>query len=189
LTSGCGGQVLSTCPCFRCSSKLERSHSMSRVGRLLAMMALCASPCFLSAGPAAAASSSASGTSGAHGTQRGPARPVESHAPGAPGIALGRSKMGSEPPSAQHTHNGQGIGVQGINGHGVNGPPKGPGLGPQQRKGAARGIASPPASGYPGVQMPGLGRTNPLGAGPGVRRSGEINGHTMGARGLAAPKM
>jgi hypothetical protein len=176
-------------------------HPMSLVWRLLAVMALSAMP--MSSGLAAASSPSApgNGSSGAHGVHKGtpragmgPAKASESPGPGTPGIARGQPMIGLgksslKPPSALRIFNGQGL----------NGPAvKGPGLGPhgdlsERGTGSPRGTAT--NSGIPGVRTQQRGGTNPLvGAGPSIsgglpRRPAEINGSTMGARGLAAAKI
>ena len=186
---------------------------MSLVWRLLAVMALSASPLSLfpfafgplSLGLAAAASpgapgNSSSGAQGGHkGTSRGgtaAAKATENPGPGAPGMAHGQALIGlgksaSKPASALRTLSGPRV-------NGLNGPAvKGPGLGPTGEL-AVRGIGSlhgtAANSGNSGIRTPQGGGTHPWGAGPGAggglpRRPGEINGSMLGSRGFTVAKI
>jgi len=187
---------------------------MSLFWRVLAVMALATSLSLgpLSLGPLSlnpmssslfAASSPGApggGSVGAHGVHKGtakagtgPARASESPGPGVPGIGhaqplIGLGKSSPKPPSTLRTRSGQG-----PNGAAV----RGPGLGAPGDL-SARGTGSPhgmtASSGSAGGRTPQRGLTNPLGAGPAIggglpRRPAELNGSTMGAKGLAAARI
>jgi len=221
---------------------------MSLVWRLLAAMALSASPLSywpFTFGPLMAAASpsapgnSSSGTQGgqgqgghkgtatgtatgtAKGTARartGPANATEGA--GEPGLArgqrtIGLGRSGAKPPSALRTLNGPGVHGPSVIGPSVIGPGiNGPGANPQGvgqalngpvGKGSSRGLQGELAahgtgpsraanSGNLGVRALPDGGTNPWGGGSGAsgglpRGPGEINGSTLGRRGLAVAKI
>ena len=217
---------------------------MSRIGRLLAAMALSACPLSywpFTFGPLMAAASpsapgnSSSGTQGGQGqgghkgtatgtakgnarARTGPANATEGagepgKARGQPTIGLGRS--GAKSPSALRTLNGPGVHGPSVIGPSVIGPGiNGPGANPQGvgqalngpvGKGSSRGPQGELAahgtgpsraanSGNLGVRALPDGGTNPWGGGSlasgGLPRGpGEINGSTLGRRGLAVAKI
>ena len=172
---------------------------MSRIGRLLAAMALSASPLSywpFTFGPLMAAASpsapgnSSSGTQGgqgqgghkgtatgtAKGTARartGPANATEG--PGEPGMARGQPTMGlgrsgAKPPSALRTLNGPGVHGPDVNGPGVHGPGvRGPGV-------IGAGVNGS------GANPPGVGQAlnGPVGKGSSRGPQGELAAHGTG---------
>ena len=171
---------------------------MSRIGRLLAAMALSACPLSywpFTFGPLMAAASpsapgnSSSGTQGGQGqgghnarARTGPANATEGagepgKARGQPTIGLGRS--GAKPPSALRTLNGPGVIGPGINGPGANPQGVGQALNGPVGKGSSRGPQGELAahwtgpsraanSGNLGVRALPDGGTNPWGGGSGA---------------------
>ena len=160
------------------------------------------------------ATGTATGT--AKGTARartGPANATEGagepgKARGQPTIGLGRS--GAKSPSALRTLNGPSVIGPSVIGPGINGPganPQGVGqaLNGPVGKGSSRGLQGELAahgtgpsraanSGNLGVRALPDGGTNPWGGGSGAsgglpRGPGEINGSTLGRRGLAVAKI
>jgi hypothetical protein len=188
---------------------LREAHPMSLFWRVLAVMALSATSLSLgplSLGPMSSSLFAASspgapggGAVGAHGVHKGtpkagtgPARATESPGPGVPGIGhgqpvIGLGKSSPKPPSTLRTRSGQG-----PNGVAV----RRPGLGPPGDL-SARGTGSPhgmtASSGSAGGRTPQRGLTSPLGAGASIgglpRRPAELNGSTIGAKGLAAARI
>jgi len=217
---------------------------MSRIGRVLAAMALSACPLsywpftfglLMAAASPSAPGNSSSGTQGGQGqgghkgtatgtakgnarARTGPANATEGA--GEPGLArgqrtIGLGRSGAKPPSALRTLNGPGVHGPSVIGPSVIGPGiNGPGANPQGvgqalngpvGKGSSRGPQGELAahwtgpsraanSGNLGVRALPDGGTNPWGGGSGAsgglpRGPGEINGSTLGRRGLAVAKI
>jgi len=180
---------------------------MSRVWRILAAMALSATSLSLappslglmSSRAFAASSPGASGGGSAHGVHKGtakagtgPARATESPGPGAPGIAhgqpaIGLGKMSPKPPSTLRTLSGQGQNGTAWRGGGLGLP----GDLSARGRGGPHGVTA--SSGSAGGRPPQRGLTN-AGVGPSIggglpRRPAELNGSTMGAKGLTAARI